>query len=197
MPTDCLGFLAHPAFGRFFISPPTLHFAERAFPLHLFLQDPQCRIDVVVAHKNLHEQLSLRLVASCCGAEAGSRANRRRSPRSKLALLQIHGRGLSPIAALEVEAHLLPLVQIADTGALDRRDMNKHILRTVLGLNEAVTLCRVEPLHGSNSHSSSFKNKIAAARSEQRVKLQHGAGSRSGAQSRAWESKPNHGRPTS
>src|ERR1700719_2006375 len=80
MPPDCLGLLAHPAFGGFFISPPTLHFAEGAFPLHLFLQDPQCRIDVVVAYENLHEQLSLRLVASCRTAEAGGR--RGRAPRT-------------------------------------------------------------------------------------------------------------------
>src|SRR5207248_3250031 len=120
MPTDCLGLLAHPAFGWFFIGPPTLHFAEGAFPLHLFLQDPQCRIDVVVAHENLHEQLSLRLVASCSTAEAGEQREPALLPCSKLALLQIHGRGLSSIAALEVEAHLLPLVQIADTGALNQ-----------------------------------------------------------------------------
>src|SRR5207302_7239085 len=105
------------------------------------------------------------------------------SPISRLALLQIHGRGLSSIAALEVEAHLLALVQIADTGTLDRRDMNKHILRTVLGLNEAVTLRWVEPLHGSNRHRSSFKNKLPPLGDERRVKLRHGAGSRSGARS--------------
>src|SRR5207253_10579876 len=97
-------------------------------------------------------------------AQAGEQREPALLPCSKLALLQIHGRGLSSITALEVEAYLLALVQIADTGAFDRRDMNKHILRTVLGLNEAVTLCGVEPLHGSNSHRSSFKNKIATAR---------------------------------
>src|SRR2546421_1034971 len=42
--------------------------------------------------------------------------------------------------------------------------MNKHILRTVLGLDEAVTLCGVEPLHGSNCHRSSFRDKIATTR---------------------------------
>src|SRR5258708_38716101 len=81
MPTDCLGFLTHPAFGRFFISPPTLHFAEGAFPLHLFLQDPQCRIDIVVAHENLHEQP---ISSTCCvllyPARRGSPAHRRRPP---------------------------------------------------------------------------------------------------------------------
>src|ERR1700736_1522234 len=99
MPTDCLGFLTHPAFGRFFISPPTLHFAEGAFPLHLFLQDPQCRIDIVVAHKNLQERLSFRLVASCCTAEAGEPRKPAPPLRSKLALLQVHRRGFSSIAA--------------------------------------------------------------------------------------------------
>ena len=46
----------------------------------------------------------------------------------------------------------------------DRLAERLRVLRTVLGLNEAVTLCGVEPLHGSNSHSSSFEIEIAAAR---------------------------------
>src|SRR5271155_5474132 len=196
MPTDCLGFLAHSAFGGFFISPPTLHFAEGALPLHLFLQDPQCRIDVVVAHENLHEQLSLRLIASCCTAEAGEPREPAPLPCPGLALLQIHGRGLSPIASLQIEAHLLPLVQIADPGALDRRDMNKHILRTVLGLNEAVTLCGVEPLHGSNSHGSSFKNKIATARRRAEGQLSTRCGRQVRRSITSLGEQPNHGKPT-
>src|SRR5207253_11192619 len=128
-------------------------------------------------------------------AQAGEQREPALLPCSKLALLQIHGRGLSSIAALEVEAHLLPLVQIADTGALDRRDMNKHILRTVLGLNEAVTLCGVEPLHGSNSHRSSFKNKIATAR-RSAGQTSARCGEQVQRSIRAWESKPNHGSRT-
>src|SRR2546421_1034973 len=41
------------------------------------------------------------------------------------------------------------------------------------------------------------RTKLPPLGGERRVKLQHGAGSRSGAQSRAWESKPNHRRSTS
>src|SRR5215831_18269282 len=54
--------------------------------------------------------------------------------------------------------------------------MNEHILRTVVGLNEAVPLCRVEPLHGSNSHGFSFKNTLPPLGSKRRVKLLHGGG---------------------
>jgi len=93
--------------------------------------------------------------------EAGAR--RALLPCPELALLQVYRRSPSAIAAFQVEAYLLPFVEIADAGALDRRDMNEHILRTVIGLDEAETLCGVEPFHRSNSHRSFLKH-IAPAR---------------------------------
>ena len=45
--------------------------------------------------------------------------------------------------ALEVEVH---------AGALDRRDMNKHIFASALRLNETVSFGRVEPLHSTCRH---------------------------------------------
>src|SRR5690348_13831073 len=196
VPPDRLGLLAHPAFRRLFISPPPLHLAKGALPLHLLFEHPQRRIDVIVAHENLHGLLSYNLLRTIVPAKRGAAPNRP-LPHPELALLQVDGRGLPSIPALQIEAHLLPFVQVADTGALDRRDVNEHILRAVLRLNKAVTLCGVEPLHGSSSHGSSFKKpRVPPLGSERRVKLQHGAGSRSGARSGAWESKPNHGEPT-
>src|SRR6478609_4773964 len=50
-------------------------------------------------------------------------------------------------AALQFEADLLPFVQIAQAGALDRGNMHEHVLRAVLGLNEAVALLGIEPLY--------------------------------------------------
>src|SRR5205823_6054245 len=70
----------------------------------------------------------------------------------------------SAIAALQVEAYLLTFMQIADPRALDRRDVNKDVLRAVLGLDKAVTLCSVEPFNGSSGHQVSFK--IKCRRSE-------------------------------
>jgi hypothetical protein len=49
-------------------------------------------------------------------------------PLVNLALLQVYGRGLATIAALELEADLLTFVQIADAGPLNRRNMNEYIL---------------------------------------------------------------------
>jgi hypothetical protein len=47
----------------------------------------------------------------------------------------------------------LALIQSAETGPLDRRDMDKHIFSApTLRLNESVALRRVEPLHGAFSH---------------------------------------------
>src|SRR3954467_9897553 len=79
-----------------------------------------------------------------------------RLPRSlgpgRLGLLQIDRRCLALLAALQFEADLLPLMQIAQAGALDRGNMHEHVLRAVLGLNEAVALLGIEPLYGSNTH---------------------------------------------
>src|SRR5215472_8594125 len=71
---------------------------------------------------------------------------------ARLGLLQVHRGGLALLAAFELEAHLLALVQVAEAGALDGRDMHKHIFRPILRLNEAIALLAVEPLHGSDRH---------------------------------------------
>ena len=56
------------------------------------------------------------------------------------------GRGrLALLTALHVEADLLALVQRAKTGPLDGRDVNEHILRPVIGLDEPEAFFCVEP----------------------------------------------------
>src|SRR6266511_3837795 len=51
----------------------------------------------------------------------------------------------------------LPFIQTAETGPLDRRDMDKHIFSApALRLNKSVALRRVEPLHGAFSHFASL-----------------------------------------
>jgi hypothetical protein len=49
----------------------------------------------------------------------------------------------------QLEVDHLPLIEPAETGALDRRDMHKNVLTAALGLDEAVTLGRIEPFHGT------------------------------------------------
>src|SRR5579875_2873667 len=46
-------------------------------------------------------------------------------------------------------------MQVADPRALDRRDMDEDVLRSVLGLDEAVTLLRVEPFDDADGHAAS------------------------------------------
>jgi hypothetical protein len=49
----------------------------------------------------------------------------------------------------------LALVQRAQTGLLDRRDMDKDIFAAALRLNKPIALLGIEPLHRAARHSSS------------------------------------------
>src|SRR5271170_5053142 len=60
--------------------------------------------------------------------------------------LEILCRGLPFVGNLFV-LHLLALVEGRQAGLLDRRDMDENVLAAALGLNEPITLGRVEPLH--------------------------------------------------
>jgi hypothetical protein len=91
--------------------------------------------------------------------KARGAAPARAAPLHELPLLQVDGRGLASIAAFKLKAHLLTFMQIAHTGALDRRDVNKHIPRAVVGLNKAVTLLGVEPFHGPDRYCVPSENK--------------------------------------
>src|SRR5450759_3417307 len=48
--------------------------------------------------------------------------------------------------------HNLIFVEGAEPGALDRRDMDEHVLISGHRLDEPITLCRVEPLDGAFLH---------------------------------------------
>ncbi|OJV02571.1 MAG: hypothetical protein BGO06_07670 [Shinella sp. 65-6] len=47
--------LAHSLFRRLFKGAPCLHFAEKAFPLHLLFQNAKGLIDIVVPYENLQD----------------------------------------------------------------------------------------------------------------------------------------------
>src|SRR5690348_10385678 len=55
----------------------------------------------------------------------------------------------------ELELNGLTLVQRAKTRALDGGNVNEHVLSTLLRLNEAIALRRVEPLNCALRHASS------------------------------------------
>src|ERR1700761_2957861 len=73
--------------------------------------------------------------------------------------LEVDRGGLALLAALELEADLLALVQAAQAGALDRRNMHEDILRPVIRLDEPITLLPVEPLHRSGWHRKPFHDR--------------------------------------
>jgi hypothetical protein len=77
------------------------------------------------------------------------------NPGSRLGGLQILGGRLSGLAVRhDFEGYALAFPQLAKSGALDSADMNEYVLTAAFGLNESITLLRVEPLHGSVVHGS-------------------------------------------
>src|SRR5215467_8150897 len=75
---------------------------------------------------------------------------------------------LALLTALHLVAELLALVQIAHSRPFDSRNMHEHVLRAIVGLDEAVALLGVEPLYGSSSHCKPFKENYAALAIERR-----------------------------
>src|ERR1700682_6118529 len=64
--------------------------------------------------------------------------------------------GLATLAIdLRFERKLLAFIERAHAGALDGADMHEHVVAAVVGLNEAKTLGRVEPLNCSGRHLTS------------------------------------------
>lgn len=73
--------------------------------------------------------------------------------RIRLLRLQIAGRRLAgPSIGLDFVADLLPIREPGQSSALDRRNVHENIQAALIGLNEAITLLAVEPLHGTCSH---------------------------------------------
>src|SRR5271163_1151905 len=61
---------------------------------------------------------------------------------------------LRPLLPLgRVELDLLVLIERPVAGARDRREVDEHVRRTVVGGNEPKALVRVEPLHCSRCHT--------------------------------------------
>jgi hypothetical protein len=88
---------------------------------------------------------------------------------ARLRCFQSDGRGFALIASLKLVAELLPLVEIANARSFDSRDVDKHVLRAIVGLNEAIALLGVEPFHGSGSHRLPFKVYRPALTIERRI----------------------------
>jgi len=71
------------------------------------------------------------------------------SPPAMSACLKIDGRGFTLLPTLQFKADRLTLVEGLEPGALDRRDMDEHVLGAVGRLDEAETLLGVKPFYSA------------------------------------------------
>src|SRR5215471_21232517 len=98
---------------------------------------------------------------------------------------------LALLTALYLVAELLALVQIANSGPFDGRNVHEHILRAIVGLDEAVALLGVEPLYSSSSHCKPFKENYAAPQSSaDQTSLRSGKQIRCSIRARKWHAEP-------
>jgi hypothetical protein len=70
---------------------------------------------------------------------------------------QVHCRDATTLALLELVAEPLAFTQIVHPCALDGRDVNKDVAPGSFGLDEPVTLLRVEPLDRTGRHQQDSK----------------------------------------
>jgi hypothetical protein len=82
-----------------------------------------------------------------------SRGDRLAGTKTKSALnLEVLSRSFAPVRDFLVFDDL-PLIETAEAGSFDRRDVDKHIsAAATLRLNEPIALGRIEPLHGAFRH---------------------------------------------
>jgi hypothetical protein len=71
-----------------------------------------------------------------------------RAQRKSALNFKVLGRRLAPVRNFLIFDHL-PLIKSAEAGSFDRGDMDKHIFAAARRLNEPLSLCRIEPLHGA------------------------------------------------
>ena len=67
--------------------------------------------------------------------------------KAKLPNFEIDRGSFAPLAFLDVEGDFLALGKSRPASAFNRRDVNEDVLRTIVGLDEAVALLRVEPFN--------------------------------------------------
>jgi hypothetical protein len=85
------------------------------------------------------------------GAVSHSEASVNRRPRKTLTNPKISGRLLAAVRNYFI-AYLGALIETAQPGSLDGRNMYKHILAAAVGLNKSIAFGRVEPLNRAYCH---------------------------------------------
>ncbi len=88
-----------------------------------------------------------------------------------LASHKIDGGAFPALALLNVEGQLLPIRQSRHSRTRERGDMNEDVLGTIVRLNKAVALLRVEPLNRTLSHVPLHAINSAYALSHRRADL--------------------------
>ena len=97
----------------------------------------------------------------------------RSGPDCFLDQLQIAGGFLAAILH-DVEAHSLAFDQHSNAGALNRGDVNEHVLAAAIGLNEAETLLSIEPFDFTVRHLDLEKTRVPPCAIARRAELQKG-----------------------
>src|SRR5262249_8592512 len=83
-----------------------------------------------------------------------SRSDRRKFASGSLDL-EIHRRGF-PAALFDLLLNVLPFVKRSQSSALHCGDVYEHVLASCLGLNETITLSRIEPVVPENPIQRGF-----------------------------------------
>ena len=87
-----------------------------------------------------------------------------KAPESPSVQAKINSRRLAgaPIL-LDLVGDRLAVLKTAQTGALDRGDVDEHVAATIVGLDEAKALGRIEPLHHTRPGAGRLAVKAASA----------------------------------
>ena len=96
---------------------------------------------------------------------------------ASLALRQVYGRGTAVLLLLDIKSDLLALAETPQTRFLHGADMDKDVLSPGIRCDEAIALCRIEPLHGAVRHRRvAFLPASGAVRKPRAAQLNSSAG---------------------
>ena len=112
----------------------------------------RCIMRIGFAPSGLRFQGSDRIVGSVSmGTEAADSNARRREPAVPLLHLQIF-RALFAFVRDHVITDLVAFAEVIQAGLFNSRDVHENILAAAVGLNKAISLSRIEPLHSTCRH---------------------------------------------
>ena len=128
--------------------------------------DRQACVVTCLSCTGQHTEKARRLIASgldCSEADQGSQYIRGDPASIALIDAKVLGAGLAAHGVLlRFERDLLAFIERAQTRTFDGADVNENVGAAIIGLNEAKTLGRVEPLNCSGSHVTISKMRESA-----------------------------------